>query len=606
MNKDNTRLLAIAAALVFGGCGSRQPQAPVKYAVLRFENLTQDRNLDWVGRAASEVLTKAVSAIPLGAIYQAQQPSIRRPVSAPGISTEVSGAKLAGATRVISGYYELVQGKLVFTAVEEDAATGKTLKNASASGDVLPAAEALARQFVATPKPYSTRSEAALRSTMVAIEAASPGEEMFRKALAADPKYSEAYIGLAEVALARKDRATLDDIVSQARTHNLDASTQARLELAASTLSPDLADRERALNKLAAADPSDKTVLRGIADSEFASHRFPEAAGHYARVADADHPDAYNLLAYARMFGGEEKAAIEASQQYQKLRPEDPNAIDTQGDIEYFFSRYADAEKSYLRAGAKDANFNHGGESWKAARARLMTGDVAGASELFSRYSAERTRAKDPTIGYRAAEWQYLTGARAKGIAEMLKAADAAPNPALQTLAQAQAAVWELQNGKRKEATRDAELVIRAGQNPRLVPAALARFAALEPPASADEWRKRAESVFRGDGGAQLRTLAVAYALFAAGQYAEAAPVWKNIFLAANPNDQSPQFFYAGALKQSGHEQEAAALLKGNPIPSTNLAASFESFYFPRLFDWRGDHATFLKLLPAGIAEPAK
>jgi hypothetical protein len=188
----------------------------------------------------------------------------------------------------------------------------------------------------------------------------------------------------------------------------------------------------------------------------------------------------------------------------------------------------------------------------------------------------------------------------------MLKATYAAPNPALKTLAQAQAAVWELQNGKRKEATRDAELVIRAGQNPSLVPAALARFAALEPPASADEWRKRAESVFRGDGGAQLRTLAVAYALFAAGQYAEAAPVWKNIFLAANPNDQSPQFFYAGALKQSGHEQEAAALLKGNPIPSTNLAASFESFYFPRLFDWRGDHATFLKLLPAGIAEPAK
>jgi hypothetical protein len=606
MNQVRISLLIGLSLVALGGCGSKQPEAPPKYAVLRFENLTPDKKLDWAGRAMSEVLTKSVSAIPLPAIYQAQQPSIHRPAAAPGISTEISGARLAGATRLISGYYEEVQGKLLFTAMVEDTGTRKTIKSVSVAGNVLPAAAAIAKELTGAAKPYSTQNEAALQAVTKARESSAPDEEMYRKAVALDPTYEEGYAGWAEMALARKDRATLDEIVRQARAHNLSSVSLARLELAAASLSADPADRQKALSKLAAADPADKTILRAVADSEFAARNFTGAADHYAQVADAAHADALNLLAYSRMFGGQEKEAIEASKEYQKLRPEDPNAIDTQGDIEYYFRRYADAEKSYLRAEVKDPKFNGGAEPWKAARARLITGDVSGATQLFHRYFADRTAAKDPTVAYRDAEWKYLTANRAAGISQMLGAAKAAANPALKTAALAQAAIWELQTGKREDAERDAGLVMSAGQNPSLLQAIIIRFSAAGAPASAEEWRKRGEAVFHGEGEAQVRALVVAYALLISGHYADAVPLWKGLYLSANPNDQSIAFLYAGALKQSGHEGEAAAILKGNPIPSTNVAASFESYYFPQFLEWRGDHATYLKLRPAGTAEPPK
>lgn len=596
-------LLPLAAVLATTACTSKQPQFPVKYAVLRFENLSQDQSLDWVGRAASEVLTKSLSSIPRGAMYQAQQPSAMHPVSAPGISAEFPAARFAGATQVIYGYYEIVDGKLRITAIAEDLATGKTAKSVTAGGDVLPALNTLAKQFTPSPKPYSTQSTAALQAAVSAMESPAPDEQMFRKAIAADPHYEEGYIGAAEIALAHKDKAALAEIAAQARTAGLNPIALARLDLAAASLSTNPADREQALKKLAAADPSDKSVLRAVADAEFAGLRFQEAARHYAEVADAAHSDVYNLLAYARMFGGDEKGALEAAHQYQSLRPADPNAIDTEGDIQYFFSRFADAEKTYLRAAAKDPSFNHGGETWKAARAHLLTGDVAGATELYNRYSAERTKEKDPTVSYRDAEWKYLSGFRSQAIEDMRKAAAAASNPALKTLEMAQVAVWELQLGKRADAARDAQSVIAAGQNPSTIAAVITRFASMDPAASADEWRKRSEAVFSGASAGQIRSLAVAYALFISGQYSEAAPMWQKIFSSTSPNDQAPAFFYAGSLVLSGHQQEAMPILKGNPIPSVNLAASFESFYFPQYLEWRGDHASFLKLLPAGTAK---
>jgi hypothetical protein len=596
-------LCSVAATLAISACTSKQPQSPVKYAVLRFENLSRDSSLDWVGRAASEVLTKSLGAIPRGVMYQAQQPSAARPVSAPGISTEFPAARLAGATQVIYGYYEVVNGQLRITAIAEDAATGQTTKSVTAAGDVLPALSSLAKEFTASPKPYSTQSSAALQAAVTAMESPAPDEQMFRKAMAADPHYEEGYIGAAEVALAHKDKASLAEIVAQARAAGLNKITLARLDLAAASLSTNPADREQALVKLAAADPSDKSVIRAVADSEFTRLRFHDAATHYAEAADAGHSEIYNLLAYARMFEGDEKSALEAARRYQSLRPADPNAIDTEGDVQYFFSRFADAEKTYLRAAAKDPAFNQGGETWKAARARLLTGDVAGATELYNRYSGERTKSKDPTVGYRDAEWKYLCGARAQAVEDMRKAVNGTSNAALKILEQTQIAIWELQLGKRADAIRDAQLVIAAGQNQSTLAAIVARFASIDPPASADEWRKRADSAFRGDSAGQVRAVALAYTLFLSGHYADAAPLWQKIYTATIPNDQAPAALYAGSLYLSGHQKEAAAVLGGNPIPSVNLAASFECLYFPQYLEWRGDHATLVKLLAAGTAK---
>jgi hypothetical protein len=62
---------------------------------------------------------------------------------------------------------------------------------------------------------------------------------------------------------------------------------------------------------------------------------------------------------------------------------------------------------------------------------------------------------------------------------------------------------------------------------------------------------------------------------------------------------------YAGSLAESGHAGDAAPLLKGNPLPPSTLGASFESLYFPKYLDWRGDHAGYVKLA-GSTAAPAQ
>ncbi len=588
------RVFLIAIAAIAAGCSdSKNSVALQKYAVLRFENLTSDAANDWVGRAASEVLIQELSAIPSSVVYKAGSPFSARSLKAPGVSTEITDARLAGATRLITGYYEVLGGKLTITAMEEDAATGKTVRVTAAQGSVLGTLQTIAKQFSPSPKAFGTTNETALRAFILGDESADASPQYYEQAIAADPSFGQPYLAWSEYALAEGNRSTLQHILSEAREHKLPSSYIAKLELADATLAKDPDMRQKALLQLVNADPYDPAAIKAMADSEMVSHRFQSAATYYAKIAGPTSPDLLNLLAYARMFGDDEKGALNAIKDYQKAVPQDPNAIDSQGDVELYFGHLGDAEKTYLRAAAKDPNFNQGADLWKAARAHLMTGDIPGASQIFARFRQQREAAKDPLVPLRVADWRYSTGDRASAVDDMHKAAEVSANPALKAFALTQASIWELQMSRRNDATRDSEMVIKAGQSSSIAAAAIVRFCIFDP-ASPNELTARAERSFHGPGSEQLGRAAVAYALWFSKRYADAAPVWKQINDRSNPNDQSPRFMYAGALKESGGD--ASALLKPNPIPTLTTVPSFESLYFPKLYDWRGDHATYVSL----------
>ena len=580
-------------ALAIGCTASNKSFTPQKFAVLRFENLTQDDANEWIARAASTVLSNELSAIPLG---------VARSSRAPGVSTEIGNARAAGATRLVTGYYETAGGRLTITAVEEDAATGQTLKAVAAQGSVLDSLGAIAKQLAPTAATFPTKSETALRAYALGLEGSNEFQPFFEQAIAADPSFGLPYLAWSERAVAEGNRPVLQHILALARENKLPAPSMARLEMADAALTRDPVMQRTALEHLVSVDPSDAIAVRTLADAEMASHKFQSAAAHYAKIASPASPDLLNLTVYARMFGGDEKGAMSAVQEYQKSVPEDPNAIDSQGDVELYFGHFGNAEKSYARSAAKDANFNQGAELWKAARARLMTGDVPGASEIFNRYRQQRESARDATVPLRVAAWQYATGDRARGLDAMQKVADAIQEPTLRVLALAQASIWALQMGRQEQAIRDSELVLKAGQSSGVAAAAIVRFCAFGP-ATPVELNARAEHSFHGPGSQQLGRLAIAYALWFSKHYAEAASAWKDIRETNNPNDQTPNFMYAGALRQSG--ADASALLKFNPIPSTTIAPSFESLYFPTLFEGRGDHSTFVKL-SGNTAAPTK
>jgi len=545
-------LLVLSAALGISGCSSNKRLAPPKYAVIKIENLTQDPALDWIGRAASAVLTREIGAIPVA-------------------SGGFSDALLAGANRIVSGYFDQSNsGALTFHLAIEDAPTGRRVRDLSERGSVLDACADLARQIVGTPKPYATRNEEALRAYV---------KGKYEDAAAADPGFADAYLGWAEAALARKDAKAVDEALAQAQAHKIDAGIMAKLQFVDAAAHNDTNARTAALKQMVALDPANVADVQALGEMEMAEHHYSEAAAVFAKGASPARPDLINLKTYALMFAGDENGALEAVHEYQKARPQDPNAIDSEGDIDYYFGHFGEAEKLYLNAAAKDPQFIQGGEIWKAARAHLMTGDVAGATVIFNRYRAEREKTNDRTMPFRSAYWQFITGDRAGGLAAMHIISD--------PLSLAQAAIWELQLGRTSDALKDADAVLKAGQNASVVQAAIVRFSAL-PPANLSE--------LKGDGGAQIRILAIAYAAYVKHRYADAAKAWKELYDKSNPSDPTPAFIYGGSLYESGRTAEAAPILKYNPPPPTNLAPSFESLYFPELFDWRGDHATFLKL----------
>jgi tetratricopeptide (TPR) repeat protein len=554
------RIILFVAALFAAACSSKQHAPPARYAVLRFENLTPDPSLDWMGRAVSEVLSHQIGAVSTRAF-------IRYPLNAPGVSTELSNALLAGGNHLITGYFERVNGKLAFTAVEEDARTGRTVTSVTAQGSIFDACVSLARRFSAHPSAYSTNNETALHDYVEGIEGKSP--DLYRQAIAADPKFADAYLAWSQTG------GDMGAILTQARANHIGGVALAKLEFSEATANKDAAGRLSALKRIVEADPNDTNAIIALGESEMTAHRYAQAAAVFAKGTA---PELINLQAYALMFGGDEAKALAAVHEYQKALPDQANPFDSEGDIQFFFGQFAEAEKSYLRASAKDPEFIQGGELWKAARARLMTGDVAGATEIFKTYEQDRIKAKDLSIGFRAATWQYLTGDRKGVIASMQKVADQAPNLPLKTLALVQAAIWELQMGRSQDAIRNTETVIRAGQTPNALAAALVRFAAQDL-ASVGDLEGRADHMFNGNSASLLRQLAVGYTLMFARRYDEAVPVWKRIYEESNPSDQSIAFIYATALQKSGHAAEAAPLLKYNAIPSTNLLPSFECLY---------------------------
>jgi Flp pilus assembly protein TadD len=574
-----SRLLILAVALLIAACSASRNVSPPRYAVLRFENLTPDASLNWVGRAASEILIREIGAISSTSIYAANEHFGRRPVSSPGVSTEFADALLAGANRIITGYFELDKGTLHFHLVEEDARTGKRVRQLSAKGPIFDACESLARQITTPPKVYPTRNEAALRSYIQGMETNGGSASLNEAAIAADPHFSDAYLAAGELAMAHKDAEGVSRVLEQAQAQKIDPRIIAKLQFAEATALNDTDARTAALRRMVETDPSNITDIQALGEALMEEHRFSEAAAVFGKGASNERPDLLNLKAYALMFGGDEKGALESIHEYQKARPRDANGQDSEGDIHFFFGQFPDAEKAYLSAGAKDPQFNQGMEVWKAARARLMTGDMPGATALFARYRAEHEKAKDPTVPVRAADWQFLTGDRQGALAAMHQIGGDTSNDAIRHVALAQAAIWELQMGRKTDAARDADAVIKAGQTSSLVAAAIAHFATVEP-ASVAELQARAERSFNGPASEHVRQLAIGYSLIFARRYADAVPVWKTLYEKSNPNDADPRALYAISLERSGRSSEAAPLLKNNLPPGTALAPSFECLYF--------------------------
>jgi tetratricopeptide (TPR) repeat protein len=583
------RAPAVVCFCIFAIACSRKPAEPsvTKMAVLRFENLGPDTGTDWIGRAFSEVLTAELSGSPLLSVI----PSSRmrgyqaalgvEPASAPGISAERPAALALGATEILYGDYVARPGRIDVRVTIEDPTTRRMTRVLSASAaDVYDAATALALRVSPSVLPYSTRNTEALRAYAVAVDAAPDAAvPKLEEAIAADPNFGPAYEMLAALK-ARQDLAGATAVLKSAlaRGDALGAYESARIRVQLANFGGDRAARIQALTALTSAAPRDPAAWRSLADNLMAAHDYAKSASAYRGAVGLDPTDvaAWNQLGYASAYAGDLPAALDALRRYQALRPADPNPIDSMGDVSVVSGKLREAEEYYLAAEKKAPGFRNHGDLFKAAMARLMTGDIAGAGVLAKQYADARAAAHDPQAPLLAAEWAWLSGRRRQACREMEETAAGAPQP-LAARAYSELSIWYLMLGDRAAAAAAA-----AKAQPTAA-AAIPRFL-LQPSAPPAEWIRRT-SELPGPLPVRLRETLAGVALVFNRDFAAASPFWKALYETGDPGDDpSAPVALAWTLLETGNPRDAAALLRWNPIPTAAGPGALVSLYFPRVY----------------------
>lgn len=587
----------LTSVFFFSACSRDSTLPPSRVAILRFENLSSDVSLDWMGRAASEIIAHEIAAgassVISSNVLNGSPLARSRPASSPGESFERDAALANGANRIVIGQISSVRNRLILDVTERDS-FGKTLQaftlTTPDTANLFGLADAAARRLSPQITPFDSKNNPAIAGWARGLEEPdyTKAEAYYARAVEADPDFASAWLSLAGVALAHGDHAQSQEILTDAQQHagRFSEVNRARLQLATAQFAGDRAALLAAANQLAHLLPDDPDTLAAVAEQDLASRQFLAAATAFRRLTTVqpDNAPAWNQLGYALMYAGDYDGAMSALRSYQRRLPNDANPLDSQGDVTFAFGRFPEAEKLYDQAAAVNPAFENSADLYKAAVARLMTGDIAGADKKFEAFTAARRSAGDASVPLRTAQWQFLSGRHDQAFSLLASTLASAP-PQLKSIALTQMSVWDLQLGRRARALQESSDALKTGAaSPGTV---IARFAS-EDARTPAEWSARADRMLKAPQMQQIKSLALAYALYLSHDLAEAEPLWKQLLDRSGPDDSLTPAIYGQILVELHRPQDARPLVARFPIPSSG-SQEFLSLVIPQIFETRAD-----------------
>jgi len=513
--------------------------------------------MDWVGYAISG----AVNAHTAGAT----QLSVR-------FARTIAEARIDKPTIILRGYLTTENNHLVARAILSNAETGSTRRRITAFGDPLIVARKIASELTPQVRPF-TNNAAAAKFFGEALQSDAPAPILL-KAVEADPQFGAAYLPLAQALAANRDAEGALAILRRAASLE-DPITRARGAFLLAGLSRDPIQQLAASETLAKLVPAEAEPAVQTAALLHSRRQFTEAGAWYrkALIARPDSALIWNSAAYTFARSGDFPAAVDALAQYARLEPDDANALDSLGEIQFMEGKFSEAAKAFLDSYQKNPTFQRSIGLKKAAIAQRMAGDKNAADSLFNKYLDAVNQ--DPMVPIYRARWQYLSGDAVKAI-EAVKAiaADLKSPPNVSSIAALQATVWLLHTGNRTAAAA-------ASKSP------IAVFMS-QPSASSSEWALRSETQLNEPATAGAKRLALAYALLLDKQYQEASLVLREIYESNNP-DAADNFreLLAWTYVELGKWDEARPLLLTWPVPSSSSDETFECLSYPKSVEIR-------------------
>ncbi|MBI3280075.1 MAG: tetratricopeptide repeat protein [Acidobacteria bacterium] len=575
--------VALTAALVaFGSCRRGVGGAAGRIALLPFENLSSDTSLDWVGPAAAGMLGAQLTGA--GNLQ-------------PVVVESVRDVPARGVTLVLHGYFTLLDGQIRLHGSLRETAVSRTIRQIEAagprSGGVLPLLERFARQLSPQAKPLPTRSEEAARTfwTAASLQDRSAIIAHLRQAVAADPAFGAAWQALVQALVAGGDTAAARAALDQARAHagRFDAMERARLDLLRATVENDPKARLKALTELARLAPAEAGLWRSLGDLRLLQKDYPGAVEAFERALKIEPKNIalWNTLGYAHAYAGDLVAAVRNFEEYRRLAPNDANALDSLGEVHFLYRRFGEAEKYFLQAHEKNAAMMAGGDLYRAALSRFLAGDRAGADRHITSYLTFRKQRGDPLLNLHEALWEHATGRREQAVSRLQRFTERKDLPGdAAAAAAAQLAIFRLESGEFDRASEAARVAFEKSTTPAVRNlAVICRFLA-EPRASVSAWREAAATLFRAPALAPFRNQVTGYALLFHRRFAEAVPVWKQIYDETHPNViGDAQVMLAWACAGSGDIERAQAFLRYAPLPPRGTDAGLNTLTLPKYLE---------------------
>jgi Flp pilus assembly protein TadD len=549
--------------MIAGGCARKPATMVERLAVMPLDNLSPDPQWNWYSLASSAVVEYDLAG--------------SKNIFAKTVDS-LSAAQSMQASRVLEGYFFERNGRIGIRATVEDLRTTRAVEHLEIEGPVgsglLPLANELARRLSSGARRFGTHRENAFRFYGEALEAsnAEDTERALESAMHADPGFATSYLDQARLlaATGARDRA-IEVIQAGERGTQLDSIDRASLQYVVASASGDANARIQALETLTQVTPANATLFADLGDAQFERRNFQDAARNYqaAALLNPDEPRTWNTLGYALAWTRNLNGARQAIQEYEKLAPDDINALDSLGEVSFYLGDFESAAKYFQRAAEKSP-----AELVKASEARLMTGDLQQANALFAKYvgpGGERGRA-----AYQMAQWEFLTGRRMAGMAALQRLLPQLEGDT-QSLALSQLAIWKLETGDGKAAIDLANQAVAHAQSPQARGmSAVSRFVA--------------EGADAGSAMSSGSALVDAYALLFAQKYREAVPLLQAAYERTNPSaDGQIRVLLAWARLETGGFAEAGKLLEPYPLPLSSGEPMLASLIFPRYFALRAE-----------------
>jgi eukaryotic-like serine/threonine-protein kinase len=391
-------------------------------AVIEIENLSQDPSLNWLSNGLVDLLaTDLAQAKSLDVISTERiRGLIRRQVKGdeslpPGEAQRV--AREAHADRFVSGAVMKVGQGFHLNLRVQETATGKVILAEKIEGDSPQAIFSMAdratsriiTQLLPARDVVQPDAAASLTPNLEALRAyeqavnyqgrllLDQAAESFRRATELDPEFAMAHYRLfATLNLNKTDvlgaRQAITRAAELALTHSL--TEQQRSMIRAAQLFADGRNEDgiQLLETAAHQFPMEVQLWFAVGLNLHKAGRTKEATAAFERVVQIDpkYAPTFNVLGYDYALQGDLPRGLEAVDKYASLLPlNDPNPIDSRGDIYAISGRFDDALAQYTKNIAQNPSSYGRMSEIKVALTYLHQGKYAPAASLAQSVSAK-------------------------------------------------------------------------------------------------------------------------------------------------------------------------------------------------------------------------